>query len=308
MRTATTTPKRRARCAEPALSAERREEIAALAAAVSDTYCPSGAVDPLRVAAAKGISVSFGDYGEAFDGMLEWKAGRFHIFCNLARLRRADSPRSRFTLAHELGHYYLDEHRGALASGRVPPHLSRCDFESSLRAEQEADHFAANLLLPEARFRRAAHGLGPGFGCVLKLVALFDTSLTATAVRYASLNLAPCAVIKWHWRGNQWQCFSSSMFRRLFRRSLSQPASLLPESATSQALAQQSPPACGYFRSGTLASVWFPRVRRGDPLDVVLTEEAVPLGGYGALTMLCPQPGCSVFGGARRDRRSVASG
>ena len=198
-------------------------------------------------------------------------------------------------MAHELGHYYIDGHRNVLASGDIPPHLSRCEFESSLLAEQEADHFAANLLMPEDRFRKAGKGKGTGFDCILELVEEFGTSLTSTAIRYASLDMSPCAVIKWHWRGYRWKCFSSSMFRRHFRLMFEVPEKLAQDCATLKALAQEPVPACGYFRTGTLSSAWFPLVRRDDFLDVVLVEQAIPLGRYGALTLLSPMPDCPIL-------------
>ena len=278
------------------MSPERSREIAELAEIIGETYCPTGPVDPRRVAEQKEITVSFGDYGEAFDGMMECRSGRFHIFCNATRVGPPDSPRARFTMGHELGHYYIDEHRNALASGRSPPHLSRCEFESPLLAEREADHFAAGLLMPATRFRRRAAGAGRGFRGILTMVQEFRASLTSTAVRYATLDVAPCAVIKWHWRGYVWKCFSRSMFRRRYQQVYDVPEKLPEGSATRLALAQQATPECGYFQSGTLASAWFPWVRREDLLDVVLTEEAVPMGRYGALTILYPRSHCPVFG------------
>ncbi len=104
-----------------------------------------------RIAAAKAITVSFGRYGDAFDGMLEHRAGRFHIYANLQRLLREDSPRARFTLGHELGHYYIDEHRNALTAGAVPAHRSGSEYESRLLPEQEADCFAARARLANPR-------------------------------------------------------------------------------------------------------------------------------------------------------------
>ncbi|MCP4754255.1 MAG: ImmA/IrrE family metallo-endopeptidase [Proteobacteria bacterium] len=286
---------KRRRGSDPPMSPERRREIADLAEAVSEEFCGAGPVDLAQVAYQKGISTSFGAYGNGFDGMLECRDGRFHIFCNLDRLGSPDSPRARFTMAHELGHYYIDGHRNLLASGNIPPHLSRCEFESSQLAEQEADHFAANLLMPESRFRKAGKGREPGFECILELVKEFGTSLTSTAVRYVSLDMWPAALIKWHWRGYRWKSFSSSMFRRHFSQMFEVPEKLTADCATLKALAQQPPPDCGYFSSGTLSSAWFPFVKIDDFLDVVLVEEAVPMGRYGALTMLSALPDCPIL-------------
>jgi len=294
----------RPRPARAALSDARRTEIADLAEAVSESLVTGAAVDPAAIALSRGITTSFGDYGTAFDGMLEYRNGRFHIYCNAARTGGPDTPRARFTVAHELGHFFIDEHRHALESQRVAPHPSHCDFESSLLAETEADHFAANLLMPEGRFRRSVAGVGLGLGAVLSLATLYGTSLTSAAVRYVAVQELPCAVIQWHWQRHEWKAFSSSMFRRRFQRVFRAPGRLPEDSATRLALAQQTPPAGGCFRSGTLASLWFPYVRRDDALDVVLIEEAIPMGCYGALTMLYPRLDCAVFGpGRRRQRR-----
>ena len=279
----------------PSMSQERRVDIAELAEEVSTGRMSEGPLDLRLVARQNAISLSFGAYGDAFDGMLEYRDGRFHIFANLGRLRSENSPRARFTLGHELGHSYIDEHRNALAAGRTAAHLSRCEFESSLLAEQEADHFAANLLMPGKLFREAARGLGPGFGCIRALAQRFGSSLTAAAIRYAALDISPCAVIKWHWRGYRWKYFSSSMFRRHFRQIFEVPEKLTEDCATLLALAQKQPPDCGYFQSGTLASAWFPWVRHEDILDVVLIEEAVPQGRFGALTVLYPRRDCRIL-------------
>ncbi|MBN1674213.1 MAG: ImmA/IrrE family metallo-endopeptidase [Kiritimatiellae bacterium] len=265
---------------------ERRHEIAELAESVAEEHCPGERTEPECIARAKRITISFGAYGEAFDGMLEWKQDRFHIFCNLDRLGQSTSPRARFTLAHELGHYYIDEHRRALASGRVAPHLSLCEYECALLAEQEADHFAAHLLMPAARFRAAARTVPVGVEGARRLADRFGTSLTASAIRYVALDLAPCAVIKWDCHGYAWKHLSSSAFRGPFRKTFEAPKDLAEDSPTRRAISRQQPPETGYFQAGTVASAWFPGIERGEWQDAVLVEEALPLGRHGVLTLL----------------------
>ena len=70
----------------------RIDEIAELAEAVADEHCPAVPVCPRAIARAKGISVSFGQYGEAFDGMLEHEEGLWHVYCNRERVGEAESP------------------------------------------------------------------------------------------------------------------------------------------------------------------------------------------------------------------------
>src|SRR5687768_12192057 len=109
------------------LSPAREQEIAELAEAIAEEYFPAARVDPLAIVKTKGISISFGHYGDSFDGLLEHLHGRFHIYANLNCIDYTDSPRARFTLGHELGHYFIDEHRNALASGLAPSHPSICE-------------------------------------------------------------------------------------------------------------------------------------------------------------------------------------
>lgn len=282
--------------------AERRREIAELAEAVSEEHAPRGPVDPAAIAAAKSVTVSFGRYGEAFDGMLECRRGRFHVYANLDRLASPDAPRCRFTLAHELGHLYIDEHREALAAGRAPTHRSATEHESPRAVEQEADLFAAHLLMPPRRFLHRVKSLPPGLAGVLEAAETFGVSVTAAAVQVASLDASPCAVVKWDRRGFAWKSLSSRVFQAYFRRTFESPDDLPPDSPTRRALAQDvaaevgttparpRPPA-SFYQAGTTAAAWFPSVESGGWRDVLFIEQAVPLGRFGALTFLYPEGG-----------------
>ncbi|MGB2823276.1 MAG: ImmA/IrrE family metallo-endopeptidase [Phycisphaerae bacterium] len=278
------------------LTQARRDEIAELAEAVAGEHCPTGPVEPGQIARTRRITISFGPYGDAFDGMLEHRWGRFHIFCNLGRVGRPQAPRARFTLAHELGHYYIDEHRCALASGRCPAHRSVCDYESANLAEQEADHFAANLLMPRPRFLVAARAATPGLAGIVSLAETFAASLTSTAIRYAACDAAACAVVKWTSGCYAWKWLSSATFQARFRRTVEAPQQLAAGSPTARAVAGERPEG-DFFEAGTTASAWFPGVKSGEYRDVILIEQAVPLGRYGVLTFLRPESGRYRFDG-----------
>jgi Zn-dependent peptidase ImmA (M78 family) len=267
----------------------RLADIAELAESVTASYSYGTRTEPEAIIAAKGITLSFGSYADAFDGMLEHKAGRFHIYANLDRLRARDSGRARFTLAHELGHYFIDDHRRALQSGRAPSHPSFADFQSRNPVEYEADHFASNLLMPTERFTKAGKRLLPGFDAVLGLKDTFGTSITSTAIRYTQLDLAPCALVKWNTDGFAWKWFSPSTYSAGIRSTVGTKESVPRDSATGKALAGDAPPSKGFFQCGTSASAWFPGIRLGTPRDLVFIEQAVPLGEFGVLTLLYPE-------------------
>lgn len=269
----------------------REKEIAELAEYVAEQYCPDDIVDPVKIAHAKGITISFNQYVQAYDGMLEHRDGRFHIYCNLDRVEQRDSPRARFTIGHELGHYFVDEHRNALKSGRAPKHGSKCEYESQLYVEREADHFASNLLMPPSRFRLHAAQVEKGLKGILYLKERFGTSVTSTAITYAKADILPCAVFKWTATELAWKWLSTETYRARYRQSIQQSGELPYDSATARALAEETPPSRGFFRSGTTASAWFRHVKDSGYRNAIMWEEAISLGRFGTLTFLYPDLG-----------------
>lgn len=268
--------------------------LAELAEFVADEYAPNTRVEPIAIAKAKGISVSFNYYGDFFDGMLEHSRGRFHIYCNLERLEHSNSPRTRFTLAHELGHYFIDEHRNALASGQVPSHPSKCEYESDLQVEREADSFASHLLMPRTRFSQKSRAGKVGLPSILALAQEFGVSVTSAAIRYSNEDLVPCAVVKWAQDRFQWKWLSTETFRARFLKTVEAIEQLPKDCATRRALSGEPTPSQGFLECGTTAAAWFPFLGHGDYRNVIFIEQAIPLGRFGVLTFLYPAEGVLV--------------
>ncbi len=74
-----------------------------------------------------------------------------------------------FTVAHELGHYFLPGHFEYLFRGRDGIHESRSGFISEDFYEKQADYFAKSLLMPEELFLAALREAGEGFVAVKSL-------------------------------------------------------------------------------------------------------------------------------------------
>ena len=100
----------------------------------------------------------------------------------------------RFSIGHELGHYFLEGHpEHVLNENGV--HESRAGFVSADPYELEADNFAVGLLMPSVPFRKVLARLSVGLAAIEQLAATCKTSLTATANRYAELTNDAVAVI-----------------------------------------------------------------------------------------------------------------
>lgn len=264
--------------------AKRAREIIELAEAVADEHCPAGKIDPELIVRRKDIRLIYDHYEDAFDGMIEHEAGRFYIHCNLDRENRSGSPRGRFTLSHELGHYFIDEHRNGLASGRVRPHPSFADKPSGdLRVEREADLFASHLLIPPARFSAALPRARKGLSGIQDIAAKFNVSLTCAAIRYVTHEVEPSVLIKWPFEGRRWEWPSQEFRSRNYGRTVSDVRKLPADSVT-RICASVEQRAFGVIGRKIAARMWFPSMPAAG--DLVLHEEAITLGRYGVLTLL----------------------
>ena len=83
-------------------------------------------ITPLeKIVEDENLDVFYDNYeSNTFDGMTIFDKGDFYIHINLDNGNRADKERGRFTLAHELGHYFIDAHRIGLKNGLLEPHPS----------------------------------------------------------------------------------------------------------------------------------------------------------------------------------------
>lgn len=260
-------------------------EIADYAEFVAQEYFPNEAVEPLEILSAKGITFSANDYGSDFDGMIEHQSGRFHVYLNLNQVETVSSSKARFTLCHELGHYFLDDHRNALLSGSTPSHPSRCEFESGNPVEVQADFFASNLLMPAGRIKKASRNLGDGLEAVLEIAQRYKASLTAAAVRYVNLELSSSVLVRWHDNGKVWMTSSPTVWVEGYRTTIQSFNGLPSDSATCQA-ARDEATFGGFHKSVTTASYWFPFVSESSANNFLMHEESMKLGRFGGITML----------------------
>lgn len=99
--------------------------------------------------------------------------------------------RQRFSGAHELGHWMCD--RGKIAFACTEHVLTR--EWSDDNPERRANRYAAELLLPEKIFGKRAKNREITFATVRDLAEVFETSLTATAIRLVQLGSYPAVVV-----------------------------------------------------------------------------------------------------------------
>ncbi len=265
---------------------ERRLSIQDLAECVFEDYWGNIPVNPESIIKDCGITLSYGDYERSFDGSLEHRRGRFHIYCDISATDYVGSPRVRFTLSHELGHYFIDDHRRALAKGSAPQHGSFIYDSKGNRAEQEADFFAASLLMPQTRFSETFDSASIELQSILDISSTFNVSAQCAAIRCIQQRRWPAAIVMFRQGKKPWWCISDALAHdgyRYFRRLDSYKP--LDGSATFQAQ-ELLTPSWKIISTTTTATTWFTGVGQTSPRNAIVTEQAVRLGSHGVLTML----------------------
>jgi len=215
------------------------------------------------------------DYGDKFDGRIEYIPDK-NIF--ILYHPAVISPRVRFSIAHELGHFYIPEHRNLLLTGKS--HNSKSGFISDKRLEREADEFAAYLLVPQDYLRKLI--LKRTFLTLKDLLELakeLQVSATAMAIRYVKMTPEPCAVILSQDGQQKFYLASEEMeytgFQWRGRKDISW------NSASAEAVKNQG--SGEVFEKEADSSLWFSKRKS----EREIWEEAFPLGYTGlVLTML----------------------
>lgn len=187
-----------------------------------------------------------------------------------------------FSVAHELGHYFLPGHIDAvLGDGTV--HQSHAGFASGDRYEIEADHFAAGLLMPTFLFGEAMRTAGEGLTAIDALADLCQTSRTATAIRYTQITRDPVAIVLSVGDRIDY-CFMSDALKAVDSLDWIRKRDLLPKNTATFAFNQDDDRIRNAERDEDASDMqdWF-----NGPHSVEITEEILGLGKYGkTLTVL----------------------
>lgn len=214
------------------------------------------------------------------EGVLQGAQGRLVVRDGRGKVRIDDSipepGRKRFVAAHELGHFEL--HR----SKDMPLFSCKAEYFDLWRrtnpaAEREANAFAAEFLMPKYMFEPQCAGYLPTVEAVAGLAETFQTSLTATALRFLDVTPEVCLVVCSVGGAVQWSVASKSSEYRI---PSGQPLS--PDTYAYDFFRGRPLPR---GRQEVLAAAWLPktRVKRG----ATLYEDSIGMPAYhSVLTIL----------------------
>lgn len=166
-------------------------EVEQLADSILQLYRLTVPVDLGKIAAEEGIELVAGQFGSDFHGRIEYlPEERVFAIYHPEDSGEIFPGRIRFTVAHELGHFFIPEHREILLRDLV--HDSTEDFRSSRQIEREADRFASALLIPGALLKGKMGRRGfLSLKEIREVAGECRTSLQAAAFRYTQFTSEP---------------------------------------------------------------------------------------------------------------------
>jgi Zn-dependent peptidase ImmA (M78 family) len=196
----------------------RKTQISKLAEFVANEFSDRNLTLLNKIANFEDVPVHYDNYEDAFDGMLLYdiESTDFHIHINTDNGNKKNSKRGRFTLAHELGHFFLDEHRLGLKYGLLEPHASFHNLNQKSLIEEEADYFAGCLLMPTVKFKnhssdykRRTGNKGFSFNTLKDLSESFQASILSTLIRFGEVGtheifaiISKDNIVKWYVKSN----------------------------------------------------------------------------------------------------------
>ncbi len=187
------------------IAEQRKISLNKLAAFIAKDFNHQYITQLEQIAKSEDLFYYCDHYKDSFDGMLIYDEKDFHIHINLDRGNAINTKRGRFTFAHELAHYFIDEHRIGLKSGQLAPHGSLHDFEHKDLIEEEADYFAGCLIMPDNFFRQFRAGTKFSLDTLLKLSEAFQASVLSTVLRFSEIGtheitavISENNIVKWY--------------------------------------------------------------------------------------------------------------
>lgn len=255
---------------------------------VVERLCLSPPIDPLDIVRSEKPFIRAGgkDLGNLCDGKLEYHSDRnlFLLFFNtkydVGRATEDHHPRTRFSISHELGHYFLPKHRAYLMKRRTP-HVSNGELRSDIWMEREADTFAASILLPKHLVSPRVNQSPLSLSRIRTIAADFNVSLVSTMFRSVTLCEFPCAVAGIRNGVVAWMFPSQSLIDAgIYPLRGGMPPNARDAWADFQAGDADSSAADG------VVSDWFQTYDQDDYGDVYVQEEYLPVPSMSTLVVL----------------------
>jgi Zn-dependent peptidase ImmA (M78 family) len=172
------------------ISNARKTEINLLAQDIVELYTWDNVIEPVTILENNGVEVIFDNYDADFEGLTIYRDKKFFVHINTKYIPQ-NSLRSRFTLAHEAGHFFIPEHNLELQRSYHP---SKFHANETSLIEQEANYFASALLMPDQQFKDFCNRKKFSLEVVEQISKRFGVSRVAVLLRFIEIGNYPLMV------------------------------------------------------------------------------------------------------------------
>lgn len=118
------------------------------------------------------------------DGYLICMEGKKAVF-----IKADQNPqRKRFSISHELGHYFMHDGNAVYGCDRITPYLN--NRNNIIDTETEANRFASELLIPTDKLQNILKKESFTGTLIKRISNAFNTSLTATCIKCVEKSLS----------------------------------------------------------------------------------------------------------------------
>ncbi len=230
-------------------------------------------IDVFEIARRENIKLCPTKSGSDFCGRLEFVPSLERFLLYYPDLPDAENnPRVRFSVGHELGHFYIESHRERLMAGQS--HSSSTGFVCDKQMEMQADAFSAGMIIPERTLKNKMSLRKDGILTLKELLRLAEecrASRESAAIRYSKYAEENCIVVV---SREQKVLYASPSDEAVHTKFLLKRGAQIPSNSAALRAG------IGEISENEIdASAWVPwaRVQR-------LSEESIALG-YGGLTL-----------------------
>ena len=155
----------------------------------------SASVDLNQIAKTEGISIHKRPMNDSVSAALDLR----DAYNPLILVNSSHSQlRQRFSIGHELGHYFLDHNRGSVHVDSKILFRRKDSDKDDRKKEREANQFAAELLMPSSWLMKELideqgneHSFWEKEDFISELSHKYQVSVSAMAIRLEELNLMP---------------------------------------------------------------------------------------------------------------------
>jgi Zn-dependent peptidase ImmA (M78 family) len=261
-------------------------EISDLAEHLGQSSLIEGRADLEKLADAHNVKFIRGHYGNYFIGLLFYFEQNFYIVLNQDQLDQCESGRLRFTIAHELGHYFIPSHRARMEEGISLSFNKSLEVDTQKRIEYEANLFAANLLMPKKHFCSKISTYNLGLSGILNLKKDYDTSIECTVNHFINQDMSAVLMIKWKADFSYQYLAGSVSFWKKAGIKKSDFSIRFDSTYVENQVNILKNPESEISATTSKLSKWAFNSSANGQNDVELTEEMIKLGNYGGLVLL----------------------